>query len=97
MITIQYKKMEQETSVVWDEEERIAHIYSSSTNTMRKLDKLVGDYPEIYKCVWSDKDGTAKKYEVAKSYIRFRKPASEAQIRAAKANGKRLAEYCGRV
>lgn len=74
-----YTRDEQETSVVWDEFEQIAHIYAASPVSMRKLDKLVEEYPDVYKCVWTDKDGSAKKYTVAKKYIRFGKPASEAK------------------
>ena len=50
-----YSRMEQETSIVWDEEEQIAHIYAASPVTMRKLDKLVAEFPDVYKCVWIDK------------------------------------------
>lgn len=80
--------MEQETSIVWDEEEQIAHIYAASPVTMRKLDKLVSEFPDVYKCVWIDKDGSAKKYEVTKRLIRFGKPASEAM----KEKARRMAE-----
>lgn len=79
-----YSRMEQETSIVWDEEEQIAHIYAASPVTMRKLDKLVAEFPDVYKCVWIDKDGSAKKYEVTKRLIRFGKPASEARKEAAR-------------
>ena len=44
-----YSRMEQETSIVWDEEEQIAHIYAASPVTMRKLDKLVAEFPDVYK------------------------------------------------
>lgn len=90
---MKFIKQERETSIVWDEEEKIAHIYASSPISIRRLDKLVKDHPEIYKCVWIDKDGSSKKYEVSKNYIRFRKPQSEAQKEAAKASGERLAQY----
>ncbi len=74
-----YTRDEQETSVVWDEFEQIAHIYVSSPVSMRKLDKLVEEFPDVYKCMWTDKDGSAKKYTVPKKFIRFGKPASEAK------------------
>lgn len=88
-----FTKQEQETSIVWDEEEKVAHIYASSPISIRRLDNLAKDYPEIYKCVWTDNDGSSKKYEVGKNYIKFRKPQSEAQKEAAKASGERLAQY----
>lgn len=88
-----YIKQEQETSIVWDEQEKVAYIYTSSPISIKRLDSLVKDYPEVYKCVWVDKYGSAKKYKVGKNYIRFRKPQSEAQKEAAKASGERLAQY----
>ena len=82
-----YSRYEQETSIVWDEEQKVARIYSASPVTMRKLDKLVATCPETYKCVWEQDDGLAKKYEVNKRYIRFGKPASEAM----KERGRKIA------
>ena len=92
-----YSRMEQETSIVWDEEEQIAHIYAASPVTMRKLDKLVAEFPDVYKCVWIDKDGSAKKYEVTKRLIRFGKPASEAVREAARERGKANADALRRI
>lgn len=83
---MQYSKQEQETTITWDEQERIANIYSSSPITIRKLDKLVAQFPDTYSCVWSEPDDTAKKYKVQPKYIRFGKPASEARIEASRRN-----------
>ena len=83
---MQYSKQEQETTITWDEQERIAHIYSSSPITIRKLDKLVVQFPDTYSCVWSEPGDTAKKYKVQPKYIRFGKPASEARIEASRRN-----------
>ena len=47
-----YSRYEQETSIVWDEDAKIARIYTSSPVSMRKLDKLCEQYPEAYRCVW---------------------------------------------
>lgn len=90
--TIHYIKEEQETSIVWDDQEKVAKIYSSSTTSIKRLDKLVASHPDIYKCTWSDQDGTAKKYEVDRKFIKFRRPATEAQLRAARENGEKLAQ-----
>ena len=84
-----YSRAEQETSIVWDEEEKIAHIYTASPRTMRKLDKLCADCPTEYKvvCLERDKAGkqTAAKYEVRAKLIRFGKPVvrTEEQRQAA--------------
>ena len=86
-----YTRMEQETSIVWDEEEKVARIYTASPVSMRKLDRLCAEYPEEYLKVWEEKDRdgrvTAAKYQTGCKYIRFGKPASEAR----KAHGRVVA------
>lgn len=82
-----YSRAEQETSIVWDEEEKVAHIYTASPVTMRKLDKLCSAHPEEYKRVWVEQTGeriTAAKYTAHSKLIRFRKPTSEAVREAAR-------------
>lgn len=82
-----YSRAEQETSIVWDEEEKVAHIYTASPVTMRKLDKLCAAYPEEYKRLWVEKAGervTAAKYTAPSKRIRYGKPASQARQDSAK-------------
>jgi hypothetical protein len=58
---------------------------------MRKLDNLAAQFPDVYLRTWTEETGgkvTAAKYEVNARYIRFGKPATEAQI----ARGKMLAK-----
>ena len=98
-----YSRAEQETSIVWDEEQKVALIYTASPATMRKLDKLCEVCPDEYTRTWTetDKKGrvTAAKYEVAAKLVKFGKPVvrTEEQIQAArergKANAERLARY----
>lgn len=96
-----YSRMEQETSIVWDDEEKVARIYTASPVSMRKLDRLCEGFPEEYRRVWEERDAegrvTAAKYETGCKRIRFAKPASEARIEqgrliAAMAAQKRKAE-----
>lgn len=87
-----YSRYEQETSIVWDEDEKVARIYTASPVTIRKLEKLVAACPEAYRRVWEQPDGLARKYEVNKRYIRFGKPASEARKEAARKNAERMLE-----
>jgi len=86
-----YTRAEQETSIVWDEEVKVANIYTASPISMRKLDKLCEACPDEYRQTWTetDKNGrvTAAKYEVAAKYVKFAKPASEARKEA----GRRVA------
>lgn len=87
-----YSRVEQETSIVWDEEGKLARIYTASPVSMRKLDRLCEGFPEEYRRVWEEKDAegrvTAAKYETGCKRIRFAKPASEARVE----QGRRIAQ-----
>ena len=86
-----YSRAEQETSIVWDEEKKVANVYTASPVTMRKLDKLCEQYPGEYRRTWVEKAGeriTAAKYEAPSKRIKFTKPASEAKINAARTAAK---------
>lgn len=91
-----YSRLEQETTIRWDEEEKLARIYTASPVSLRKLDKLCEEAPEEYVRVWTEEDHegriTAAKYEVYKGFIRFGKPrtVTEEQREAAR---KRFAAY----
>lgn len=73
-----YSRYEQETSILWNEEDKTANVYTASPVTMRKLDKMCERFPDDYKCVWVDADGGAKKYRIAPKLVSFRPPVSEA-------------------
>ena len=96
-----YTRQEQETSIVWDDEEKVARIYTASPVSMRKLDRLCEQYPGEYLKVWEEKDAdgrvTAAKYQTGCKRVKFARPASEARIEqgrriAQMAKEKRLAE-----
>ena len=86
-----YTRQEQETSIVWDEEEKVARIYTASPVSMRKLDRLCEQYPAEYRKVCEEKDAdgrvTAARYQTGCKRVKFVKPASEAM----KAHGRRIA------
>ena len=65
---------ERETTIRWDDAEKVAHIWTCSPTSIRRFDKLVAEAPEIYKCV-KRKDDSAW-YEVDAKYISFRKPST---------------------
>ena len=71
-------RLERETTIIFNEEERKAMIWTCSPTMIRRLDKLVKHNSDAYRCVLVD--GDARRYEVDKRYIRFGKPASAAQI-----------------
>lgn len=83
-----YSRMEMETTITWDDEEKLARVYTASPITMRKLDKLCSEFPGQFRCVWQESGGTAKKYEMSCSLVKFKKPASEARIQAARERAK---------
>ena len=92
-----YMRMEQETSIVWDEEEKVARIYTCSPVSMRKLDKLCADYPAEYMKVWEEKDAdgrvVAARYQTGCKRVKFSRPASEAR----REQGRRIAELALRA
>lgn len=79
-------RAERETVILQDAESRAASIDNANPVTIRKLDKLAAQYPDVYRCVRVDDKYPAKRYEVSAQYIRFGKPASDAQ----RAKGKQL-------
>jgi len=85
-----YIRAEQETSIVWDEEEKVARIYTASPVSMRKLDRLCEEYPAEYQRVWveKDRDGrvTAARYETGCKRVKFGRPSSEARVTANRRN-----------
>lgn len=85
-----YSRSEQETSIVWDEEEKVAHIYTASPVSMRRLDRLCEEFPNEYKRIWVEgTEGqvvTAAKYETPSKRIMFSRPATEVQNAARRRN-----------
>lgn len=85
---MKYSMYERETSIVWDDQYKVAAIYTASPSSMRKLDKLCQDHPTEYKRTWQeiDPDGsvTAARYETSCKMIRFAKPVSEARREASR-------------
>ena len=79
-----------ETIIRWDADQRIASIYTAIPATLRKLDMLCETCPEEYTRTWIDADGSAARYLVRASLIRFAKPASEATREAGRKKMERL-------
>jgi len=65
-------KYEMETVVNYNAGEQTATVYTRDKAVMRKLDRLVMDYPDSYKLLkQTDIDKT---YSMPKTYITYRKP-----------------------
>ncbi len=65
-------KYEQETIINFNVAESDAVVYTRDKAIMRKLDALVNDFTEVYKCLKvTDIDKT---YSMPKQYVSYRKP-----------------------
>ncbi len=77
-------RYEQETIINFNEQDQMATLYTRDQAVMRKVDALVIEYPDIFKCIGeTDIDKT---YEMPKSAVTYRKPRrlSEEQRKAAR-------------
>lgn len=96
MAKISLSRMEMETHIAWDAEQKIATVYTCDPISIRRLDKLVRECPEAYRCIWQEENPTAKKYIVPARFVRFGKPVSEAVRAANKRNGIKSA-FCAQT
>ncbi len=89
-----YSRAEQETSIIWDEEEKVARVYTASPVSMRRLDRLCEEFPNEYTRIWVEQapngQVTAAKYTVPSMRIKFGKPSSEARVMANRRNAARI-------
>ena len=65
-------KYEQETIINFNVAESDAVVFTRDKAVIRKLDALVNEFPEVYKCIGeTDIDKT---YLMPKQYVSYRKP-----------------------
>ena len=65
-------RYEQETIINFNAREEMATVYTRDPAVMRRLDALVIEFPEVYRCIgYTDIDKT---YEMPKSSVTYRKP-----------------------
>ena len=65
-------KYEMETIINYNAGEQAATVYTRDKAVMRKLDKLVADFPDTYKLI--DQTDIDKTYSMPKSHVNYRKP-----------------------
>jgi len=65
-------KYEMETVVNYNAAEQTATVYTRDKSVMRRLDRLVADYPDTYKLI--NQTDIDKTYSMPKTYINYRKP-----------------------
>ncbi len=64
-------RYEQETIINFNAEEKSATLYTRDPAVIRRIDTLVNDYPDTFKCI-GDTD-IDKTYEMPKSAVTYRK------------------------
>lgn len=65
-------RYEQETIINFSADDQTAILYTRDPAVMRKVDALVTEYPDVYKCIGeTDIDKT---YEMPKSFVSYRRP-----------------------
>ena len=65
-------RYEQETIINFNAQDQMATLYTRDSAVMRKVDALVTEYPDTFKCIGeTDIDKT---YEMPKSVVSYRKP-----------------------
>lgn len=77
-------RYEEETIINFNAGDQTATLYTRDPAIMRKVDALVIEFPDTYKCI-SETD-IDKTYEMPKSFVSYRKPRrlSEEQRAAAR-------------
>ncbi|MBR5977332.1 MAG: hypothetical protein IK046_06045 [Clostridia bacterium] len=65
-------RYEQETIINFNADEKTATLYTRDPAVMRKVDSLVIEYPDTFKCI--GETYIDKTYEMPKSVVTFRKP-----------------------
>ena len=71
----QLTRIEQETIVNANAEEKMAEVYTADPVMIRKLDKMVEKYPDQYKVI--KEDDVSKTYQFPKKLIRFGAPITK--------------------
>lgn len=64
-------KYEQETIINFNVAESDAVVFTRDKAVIRKLDSLVNEFPEVYKCI--GETDTDKTYSMPKQYVSYRK------------------------
>lgn len=75
---------ERETTIRWDLEERVVHVWTNQNPTRNKLDKLVAEFPDVYRRTVDGNDENGSRYEFPPELLTFRKPPSEARREASR-------------
>lgn len=87
-----YSAYERETVINFSDADGSAEIYTASTHTIKKLDKLCEEHPDYYQILKSDE--WSKTYKIkSKKLIKFAKPPRQLSDEEKAAISARLANY----
>ena len=83
-------RYEQETIINFNAEDKNATLYTRDPSVMRKVDSLVNNHPDTFRCI--EETDIDKTYEMPKSAVTYRKPRNitETQRYAARERMRRL-------
>ena len=65
-------KEEQETIINFNAKDKMATVYTRDPTFMKQMDKLVGEYPDVFRC--KSVSEVDRVYEVPAGSVTFRKP-----------------------
>lgn len=80
---------ERETIINYNNEEKVAQVYTCNESLQRKLDKLCEEYPE---CTCINFDEYSKTYIVPKKWVKIRPPRKMSEENKQKAS-ERMKQY----
>lgn len=76
-----FTRYEMETSVIFNAEEKTATLYTRDKAVMRRMDKIVKEFPDLFKCIRrTEADAT---YEFPKKYAMPKRPRIMSEERRA--------------
>ena len=67
---------DQITRIAWNDAEKMAHIYTTSPPTIRKLDRMCMEHPDVYQYHGYVAEH-GRHYTVYKGFVRFGRPHYE--------------------
>ena len=88
-----YSRYEMETSILYNQEEKTASVYTCNPTLIRRLDKFCEQFPDQFKL--ETKDEHSKTYIIPKKYISIRGPKviTEEQKEKASERGRRALAF----
>ena len=89
-------RYEQETIISYNEEEKVASVYTHNVALQRRLAALAAERPDECKLIRSCQDGDAMEYEVPKRWVKIRANRILTEEQLQKARERAAAMLAGR-